>query len=90
MEWWTPDAGRGGTASGGNASAAEVSHVVALYKSGFGGWNLSHFHSTYKVEFKGQRSYSWLKSVLQGAGVVKPHKRRGEHRINASGRRCRA
>ena len=63
------------------ASAAEVSHVVALYKSGFGGWNLSHFHGKYKVEFKGQRSYSWLKSVLQGAGVVKPHKRRGKHRI---------
>jgi transposase len=63
------------------ASAGEVDQVMALYKSGFDGWNLSHFHSKYKTEFKGQRSYSWLKSVLQGAGVVKPHKGRGKHRI---------
>jgi hypothetical protein len=52
-----------------------------LYKSGFAGWNVAHFHSKYKAEFKGLRSYSWLKSVLQGAGVVKASKRRGKHRI---------
>ena len=63
------------------ASSAEVDHVVQLYKSSFAGWSLAHFHSKYKAEFKGQRSYSWLKSVLQGAGVVKASKRRGKHRI---------
>ena len=63
------------------ASSLEVDHVVQLYKNSFAGWNLAHFHSKYKAEFKGQRSYSWLKSVLQGAGVVKASKRRGKHRI---------
>jgi transposase len=63
------------------ASAAEVAQVVALYKTSFAGWNLSHFHSKYKAEFKGVRSYSWLKSVLQGAGAAKVHKARGKHRI---------
>jgi Winged helix-turn helix len=63
------------------ASSLEVDHVVQLYKSSFAGWNLAHFHSKYKAEFKGLRSYSWLKSVLQGAGVVKASKRRGKHRI---------
>jgi Winged helix-turn helix len=63
------------------ASNLEVDHVVQLYKNSFAGWNLAHFHSKYKAEFKGQRSYSWLKSVLQGAGVVKASKRRGKHRI---------
>lgn len=63
------------------ASAAEVDQVVALYKTSFAGWNLSHFHSKYKAEFKGVRSYSWLKSVLQGAGAAKVHKARGKHRI---------
>jgi hypothetical protein len=63
------------------ASGLEVDQVVALYKSGFAGWNVAHFHSKYKAEFKGLRSYSWLKSVLQGAGVVKASKRRGKHRI---------
>ena len=63
------------------ASSLEVDHVVQLYKNSFAGWNLAHFHSKYKAQFKGQRSYSWLKSVLQGAGVVKASKRRGKHRI---------
>ena len=63
------------------ASGAEVDHVVALYKCGFAGWNVAHFHSKYKAEGCGSRSYSWLKSVLQGAGVVKASRRRGKHRI---------
>ena len=63
------------------ASGVEVDHVVQLYKSSFAGWNVAHFHSKYKAEFKGLRSYSWLKSVLQGAGVVKASKQRGKHRI---------
>ena len=63
------------------ASALEVDHVVQLYKSSFAGWSLAHFHSKYTAEFKGKRSYTWLKSVLQGAGVVKASKQRGKHRI---------
>jgi Winged helix-turn helix len=63
------------------ASSQEVDHVVKLYKSSFAGWNVAHFHSKYKAEFKGHRSYSWLKTVLQGVGAVKASKRRGKHRI---------
>ena len=63
------------------ASGVEVDHVVQLYKSSFAGWNVAHFHSKYKAELSGARSYSWLKSVLQGAGVVKACKVRGKHRI---------
>ena len=63
------------------ASGAEVDRVVQLYKSGFAGWNVAHFHTKNKAEFAGTRSYSWLKSVLQGAGQVKSSKRRGKHRI---------
>jgi len=63
------------------ASVVEVDQVVALYKSGFAGWNVAHFHSKYRAEAAGARSYSWIKSVLQGAGVVKASRRRGKHRI---------
>lgn len=63
------------------AATSEVDHVVALYKSSFAGWNLTHFHSKYASEFQGLRSYSWVKSVLQGAGVVNIAKKRGKHRI---------
>ena len=63
------------------AAQAEIDQVVQTYKSGFAGWNVAHFHSKYKGEIKGTRSYSWVKSVLQGAGVVKASRRRGKHRI---------
>jgi len=63
------------------AQAGEVDQVVPLYKTGFAGWNVAHFHSKYKAEFAGNRSYSCLKCVLQGAGAVRSHKRWGKHRI---------
>jgi hypothetical protein len=62
------------------AGVAEVDQVGQLYKGGFAGWNVAHFHSKYKAQFAGARSYSWLKSVLQGAGVTKANPRRGKHR----------
>ena len=63
------------------ASAAEVDRVVQTYKSGFAGWNVAHFHSKYRSEFRGTRSYSWVKTVLQGAGLARKAKCRGKHRI---------
>jgi Winged helix-turn helix len=63
------------------ASRAEVDQVVQSYKSGFAGWNVAHFHSKYRSELEGVRSYTWLKTVLQGAGLARTAKRRGRHRI---------
>ena len=63
------------------AGAAEIDHVVQVYKSGFAGWNVAHFHSKYRSEMQGTRSYTWIKSVLQGAGLARTAKRRGKHRI---------
>ena len=63
------------------ASVAEVDRVVPTYKSGFADWNVAHFHSKYRSECGGTRSYSWLKTVLQGAGLARRAKRRGKHRI---------
>jgi hypothetical protein len=63
------------------AGTAEIDLVVKTYKSGFAGWNVAHFHSKYRSELNGTRSYSWVKTVLQGAGLVRTAKRRGKHRI---------
>ncbi len=63
------------------AGQAEIDAVLSSYKDGFGGWNVSHFHSKYRGELGGARSYSWVKSVLQGAGLTKAAKRRGKHRL---------
>jgi Winged helix-turn helix len=46
------------------ASGTEIDHVVQLYKGGFAGWNVAHFHSKYRAEFAGARSYSWLKGSV--------------------------
>jgi hypothetical protein len=63
------------------AGQAEVDRLVQTYNSGFAGWNVAHFHSKYRAEFKGTRSYSWVKTVLQGAGLARKAKARGKHRI---------
>ena len=63
------------------ASGAEVDKVVQTYRNGFAGWNVAHFHSKYRSEMQGTRSYSWLKTVLQGAGLARTAERRGKHRI---------
>ena len=58
---------------------------MQLCKSGFAGWNVAHFHCKYKAELSGARSYSWLKSLLQGAGVIRACKGGGKHRIKREG-----
>ena len=63
------------------AGLLEVDRVVQTYKSGFAGWSVAHFHSKYRSELQGTRSYSWVKTVLQGAGLAKKAKSRGKHRI---------
>jgi len=63
------------------AGLLEVDRVVQTYKSGFAGWSVAHVHSKYRSELQGTRSYSWVKTVLQGAGLAKKTKSRGKHRI---------
>ena len=61
---------------------AEVDQVVQTYKSSFTGWNVAHFHSQYRSGIQGTtRSYGWIKTVLQGAGLARKAKSRVMHRI---------
>ena len=65
------------------ASGGEIDALIALYQSRFIGWNVKHFCSHYKrhQESLGQppRSYTWVKSALQGAGLVPKVAGRGKH-----------
>jgi hypothetical protein len=65
------------------ACDAEVAALVALYRRDFLGWNVRHFQSHYKrgceLTAKPVRSYSWIKTVLQGAGLVAKSKAKGTH-----------
>lgn len=66
------------------ASESEGLKLANMYKESFGSYNVRHFHQIY-AERGGidahVRSYSWVKSVLQGQQLVKVAKARGKHRI---------
>ena len=52
------------------AAVDEVLKLVALYNGQYEGWNVRHFHSWYRREHQGGRSYTWVKNGLQAAGAV--------------------
>jgi len=62
------------------APVDEVMTVVGLYSTQYEGWNVKHFHSWYRREHQGTRSYTWVKSALQSAAVVAKAPKRGAHR----------
>jgi transposase len=62
------------------APVDEAMRVVNLYQSRHDGWNVQHFHTWYRCEGVGTRSYSWVKNVLQAAAAVPQAKARGKHR----------
>jgi transposase InsO family protein len=58
--------------------------LAELYRASFANYNVRHFHQIYQDRggIDGRtRSYSWVKSVLQGQQLVKVAKARGKHRI---------
>ena len=59
----------------------EVIGLVDLYRKGYIGWNVKHFHTWYAREHDGQRGYTWVKNRLQQAGAVIRSKARGKHRL---------
>lgn len=65
------------------AADSEVGALIALFQSRFVGWNVKHFHSHYRGEQTmagtAVRSYTWVKSVLQGAGLVPKSSAKGRH-----------
>ena len=62
------------------APVDEVMQVVGLYSTQYAGWNVKHFHSWYRREHQGARSYTWVKNALQAASVVARAPKRGAHR----------
>jgi transposase len=61
---------------------AAVDEVMALsdaYRARHDGWTARHYYTWYRRS-GGQRSYTWVKNVLQQAGLVARAKKRGAHR----------
>ncbi len=58
----------------------QVEQVLALYRDRYFDLNVQHFHEKLKQEHQIELSYTWVKQALQGAGLVKPGRKRGPHR----------
>src|SRR5271165_1416647 len=59
---------------------AEVEKVLQLYRKKYFDLNVRHFHEKLVAEHQVQLSYSWVKGLLQGAGLVARGRKRGAHR----------
>jgi transposase len=59
---------------------AVVERVLELYRDQYFDLNLRHFHEKLASEHQITLSYSWVKGVLQGAGLVARGRKRGVHR----------
>jgi transposase len=59
---------------------ALVERVFALYREKYFDLNVRHFHQKLREEHQIRLSYSWVKKALQGAGLVRPERKRGVHR----------
>ena len=63
--------------------SAPVDEVVALsdlYSHRYRGFNAKHFYSWYLKAHSGERSYTWVKNILQAKGLVEKGSRKGQHR----------
>jgi transposase len=54
--------------------------VLQLDREKYHDLNVRHFHEKLVEEHGIELSYTWVKTALQGAGLVRRHKRRGKHR----------
>jgi len=59
---------------------ALVEQVLGLYRDRYFDLNVRHFHEKLQHEHQIELSYSWVKLALQGAGLVRRGRKRGEHR----------
>jgi transposase len=59
---------------------AVVEKVLGLYREKYFDLNLRHFHEKLREEHQVEISYSWVKGLLQGAGMVAKGRKRGVHR----------
>lgn len=61
------------------APVDEVAALLDLFETRYINFNVSHFYDKYRYEHQGQRSYTWVKNILQDGGLIKKAKKRGAH-----------
>src|ERR1700730_3988469 len=71
---------RRGEPSPKRVAMAVVEKVLGLYREKYFDLNVRHFHEKLQEEHQVEISYSWVKGLLQGAGLVAKGRKSGEHR----------
>src|SRR5881394_846693 len=71
---------RRGKPSPKRVAMAVVEQVLALYREKYFDLNVRHFHEKLTSEHQIELSYSWVKGMLQGAGLIARGRKRGVHR----------
>jgi transposase len=71
---------RRGTPSPRRAPVEEMERILELYRDTYRGYNARHFYQTVKREHGVRLSYSYVRQLLQGAGLMKKGRARGRHR----------
>jgi transposase len=72
--------GRKGKRNWRKVDAAEVRKVTDLYRDHYPDLNVRHFHEKLIEEHEIRYSYTWVKNMLQGAGLVRKNRARPKHR----------
>jgi len=71
---------RRGKPSAKRVPVATLERVLELYRERYFDLNVQHFHEKLSAEHQIELSYSWVKGVLQGAGLIARGRKRGQHR----------
>jgi transposase len=71
---------RRGKPSAKRVPVATLERVLELYRERYYDLNVQHFHEKLSAEHQIELSYSWVKGVLQGAGLIARGRKRGQHR----------
>jgi hypothetical protein len=66
----------------------EIERILGLYREKYPGFNGRHFFQTVRREHGVKLSYSLVKQILQGAGLLKKGRARGRHRMKRERRAC--
>ena len=80
--------GRLGKPSPKRVPASAVREMVELYRNAYPGWNVKHFHEHLLRDHEFRWSYTFVKTQLHRAGLVKRHRKRGTHRRKRERKPC--
>jgi len=67
---------------------AEVERILELYRERYAGFNGRHFWQIVRRDHGVKLSYSCVKQMLQGAGLIKKGRARGRHRRRRERKAC--